>query len=182
MDAEGKQVETPDVWLTNANPWEVKRPNVSYIVGFGDGDVKAVAHDVPIPGFDTQNTATLRLWDCEPVNEFDLNAFNKGDFYDAYDERERAEAVTSVLYPNDSTPEGKFLRLKQQYFFVSASLQDVIKKFKAKHDTNWQLLPEKFCFQLNDTHPTIAVAEMMRILMDDEGLGWTSAWEITKQV
>lgn len=182
MNEEGKQIEVPDVWLTNANPWEVKRPNVVYPVEFGDGPVNAVAYDVPIPGFDTENTATLRLWDCEPVHEFDLEAFNKGDFYDAYNERERAEAITSVLYPNDSTPEGKFLRLKQQYFFVSASLQDVVGKFKAKHGSDWDLFPEKACFQLNDTHPTIAVAELMRILMDNEGVGWTKSWDITCKV
>lgn len=182
MDKDGKQVETPDIWLSNANPWEVKRPNVSFLVEFGDGKVRAVAHDVPIPGYNTQNTATLRLWDSEPVHEFDLDAFNKGEFYEAYDERELAEAITSVLYPNDSTDEGKILRLKQQYFFVSASLQDVIQKFKAKHGKNWDLLPEKVCFQLNDTHPTIAVAELMRIFLDNEGLGWTASWKITKEV
>lgn len=182
IDAEGKQHEVPDIWLSNANPWEVKRPNTTYTVEFGKEKVRAVAYDVPIPGYKTQNTATLRLWDCEALEEFALDAFNEGEFYDAYDEKEKAEAITSVLYPNDSTEEGKILRLKQQYFFVSASLQDVVAKFKAKHGTNWDLLPEKACFQLNDTHPTIGVAEMMRILMDHEGLGWTKSWELTQKL
>ncbi|GMH37150.1 hypothetical protein BSKO_05023 [Bryopsis sp. KO-2023] len=182
IDADGKQMEVPDIWLTKSNPWEVKRPSITFPVSFGEEKVKAVAYDVPIPGYNTQNTATLRLWDCEPVEEFDLDSFNEGEFYEAYDAKERAEAITSVLYPNDSTDEGKFLRLKQQYFFVSASLQDVVAKFKSKHGTNWDLLPEKACFQLNDTHPTIGVAEMMRILMDQEGLGWTKSWEVTQQL
>lgn len=181
LDAEGKQIEVPDVWLNNGNPWEVKRPNITYTVSLGDGDVKAVAYDVPIPGYNTENTATLRLWDCEAIDGFNLDSFNEGKFYDAYDETERSEAITSVLYPNDSTDEGKILRLKQQYFFVSASLQDAIARFKAKHGTNWDLLPEKLCFQLNDTHPTIAVPELMRILLDEEGLGWTASWKITTQ-
>lgn len=181
IDEEGKQHEVPDIWLSNANPWELKRPNVTFPVSFGDETVRAVAYDVPIPGYDTQNTATLRLWDCEALDEFDLAAFNDGEFYDAYEAKEKAEAITSVLYPNDSTPEGKILRLKQQYFFVSASLQDVLHKFKEKHGNNWDLLPEKACFQLNDTHPTIGVAELMRILMDEEGLGWTKSWEVTQK-
>eukprot|EP00210_Caulerpa_lentillifera_P007275 g6957.t1 len=180
---EGKyQHEVPDIWLTNNNPWDIKRPDVRYVVKFADQHVMAVAYDMPIPGFRTSNVANLRLWDCEALSEFDLESFNDGKFYEAYDEKEHAEAITSVLYPNDSTNEGKLLRLKQQYFFVSASLQDVLARFKSRHGSNWDLLPEKECFQLNDTHPTIGVAELMRLLVDEEGLSWMKAWNLTTNV
>eukprot|EP00210_Caulerpa_lentillifera_P006067 g5797.t1 len=182
MENDKYQKEVPDVWLTNSNPWDIKRPDVRYEVKFANQSVIAVAYDMPIPGFRTSNVANLRLWDCEPINEFDLESFNHGNFYQAYYEREHAEAITSVLYPNDSTNEGKLLRLRQQYFFVSASLQDVLSRFKSRHGSNWDLLPEKECFQLNDTHPTIGVAELMRLLVDDEGLSWTKAWDITTKV
>ncbi|CAD7703361.1 unnamed protein product [Ostreobium quekettii] len=197
---DGEQMEVPDVWLTDGNPWEVRRPDVVFPVSFGgklkktvtgshelvewipDEQVIAMAYDVPIPGFNTQNTGNLRLWESLPVNEFDLDAFNKGDILSAYNEKGRAEAITSVLYPNDSTPEGKALRLKQQYFFVSASLQDVLARFKKVHGNQFDLLPEKACFQLNDTHPTIGIAEMVHLLVDKEGLDWEAAWGITTKV
>uniref|UniRef100_A0A383VH92 Alpha-1,4 glucan phosphorylase n=1 Tax=Tetradesmus obliquus TaxID=3088 RepID=A0A383VH92_TETOB len=190
---DGYQSEVPDIWLTEGNPWEVKRHDICFEVGFSGKTsssngktvwtpaekVMAVAYDNPIPGYNTTTTSNLRLWDAEPITEFDLEAFNSGDYEKAVEERERALAISAVLYPNDSTPEGKELRLKQQYFFVSASLQDVMTRFKAVHGDNWRLFPEKACFQLNDTHPTIAVAELMRLLVDEEGLDWEAAWSIT---
>jgi starch phosphorylase len=191
---DGYQAEVPDIWLTNGNPWEVKRGDIRFPVGFGgkvdagkDGaavwtpseQVVAVAYDNPIPGWRTPTVTNLRLWDAEPITEFDLTAFNAGEYDAATVEKERASAIAAVLYPNDSTPEGKELRLKQQYFFVSASLQDVLARFKAAHGTDFELLPSKAAFQLNDTHPTIAVAELMRLLVDGEGLDWEAAWAIT---
>lgn len=189
----GYQTEVPDIWLTEGNPWEVKRNDVRFEVGFSGKTVTekgktvwtpgekvvAVAYDNPIPGYHTTTTTNLRLWDAEPVQEFDLEAFNAGDYSKAVAEKDSASAISAVLYPNDSTPEGKELRLKQQYFFVSASLQDVMMRFKEHHKDNWKLFPEKACFQLNDTHPTIAVAELMRLLVDVEGLDWELAWSIT---
>ncbi|KAG2490821.1 hypothetical protein HYH03_010742 [Edaphochlamys debaryana] len=193
----GYQAEQPDIWLTSGNPWEIRRDGLRFEVGFGgrverkkDGNkevtvwtpsekVWAQAYDNPIPGFSTPTTSNLRLWDAQPISEFDLGAFNAGDYDRAMLDRERAEAISAVLYPNDSTPEGKELRLKQQYFFVCASLQDVLSRFKATHGTKFELLPDKACFQLNDTHPTIAVAELMRLLVDVEGLDWDAAWTIT---
>ncbi|KAG2434907.1 hypothetical protein HYH02_012105 [Chlamydomonas schloesseri] len=193
----GYQVEMPDIWLTKGNPWEVKRDDIKFEVGFGgrverkkvngkemtvwtpSEKVVAQAYDNPIPGYATPTTSNLRLWDAVPIHEFDLGAFNAGDYDRAMLERERAEGISAVLYPNDSTPEGKELRLKQQYFFVCASLQDVMSRFRAVHGSNWEALPEKACFQLNDTHPTIAVAELMRLLVDVEGLEWDAAWTIT---
>ncbi|GFR50336.1 hypothetical protein Agub_g12544 [Astrephomene gubernaculifera] len=196
---DGYQQELPDIWLTSGNPWEVRRDDVRHMVGFGGRverrreaggrevavwtpaeQVIAQAYDNPIPGYSTPTTSNLRLWDALPLSEFDLAAFNAGDYDRAMLARERAEAISAVLYPNDSTPEGKELRLKQQYFFVCASLQDVLSRFKATHGSaRWDLLPSKAVFQLNDTHPTIAVAELMRLLVDVEGLEWDEAWGIT---
>nr|QKY15157.1 starch phosphorylase (SP) [Polytomella parva] len=200
LNAKGQQVEVPDIWLTDGNPWEVRRPDIQYTISFGGKvetrivngkeetvwvpteKVKAVAYDNPIPGSTaTPTTGNLRLWDAVPFTEFDLQAFNAGDYDKALLERERAESISSVLYPNDSTPEGKELRLKQQFFFVSASIQDVLARFKATHGKNFALLPEKAVFQLNDTHPTIAVAELLRLLTDVEGLEWEEAWMITQK-
>lgn len=196
IDSKGYQREVPDIWLTQGNPWEIPRHDIKYKVGFGgtvdrktvDGkevstwkpaeEVYAMAYDNPIPGYDTPTTSNLRLWDSLPIEEFDLAAFNAGDYKESVEARERAESISAVLYPNDSTPEGKELRLKQQYFFVAASLMDVVERFKAVHGNNWDLLPEKACFQLNDTHPTIAVAELTRLLVDQEGLPWDQAWSI----
>uniref|UniRef100_A0A7R9VNV1 Alpha-1,4 glucan phosphorylase n=1 Tax=Chlamydomonas euryale TaxID=1486919 RepID=A0A7R9VNV1_9CHLO len=201
LDTTGKQTELPDIWLTDGNPWEVKRGDIRYEVCFGghsekkkDKDGKessiwvpaekviAQAYDNPIPGFQTPTVSNLRLWDAEPIKEFDLTAFNAGDYDIAMRDRERAESISAVLYPNDATPEGKELRLKQQYFFVAASLQDVFARFKSKHGTDWAKLPDFATFQLNDTHPTIAVAEVMRLLVDVEGLSWDSAWSISTKI
>eukprot|EP00798_Chlamydomonas_sp_ICE-L_P025386 gene25386-11048_t len=195
LDKGGYQTELPDIWLQDGNPWEIKT-NIKHEICFGGKTVKkdgktvwtpservwAVAYDNPIPGFQTPTTSNLRLWDCVPNTEFDLASFNAGDYDLATVERERAESISAVLYPNDATPEGKELRLKQQYFFVAASLADVFADFKAKHGTKWELLPTKACFQMNDTHPTIAVAEVMRILVDIEGLEFDAAWSITTKM
>jgi len=196
---DGFQLENPDYWLTFGNPWEIQRDTVSYPVRYyGDVEVKdeggrqmwhwrageevrAVAYDNPIPGFATPNTINLRLWAAKPVSGLDLEAFNTGDYVQAILQRQRAETITSVLYPDDRTYEGKELRLRQQYFFTSASLQDVIRRFKERH-SDWNEFPEKCQFQLNDTHPVIAVPELMRLLMDGEGLGWTKSWSIVTRV
>jgi len=196
VDKGGYQKELPDIWLTDGNPWEVKRSEIKYEIYFGGKTEKkngttvwipnqkviAQAYDNPIPGYKTPTVGNLRLWDALPVTEFDLAAFNAGDYDKSMLEREKAECISAVLYPNDATPEGKELRLKQQYFFVAASLQDVFARFKAKHGTNWDLLPDKAVFQMNDTHPTIAVAETMRLLVDVEGLTWEHAWSISTKM
>jgi len=194
----GWQVEIPDFWLKKGNPWEIIRFDVKYRVQFygkaesfvdstgthtswqGGEHVYAVAHDWPIPGYGTKHTINLRLWSSEPSHEFDLNSFNEGNYYQALQERQSAETISSVLYPNDNKPEGKELRLKQQYFFVSATLQDIIRRFK-KLNTNWFEFPEKVAIQLNDTHPTLATVELMRILMDVEGLSFDDSYTICKQ-
>lgn len=186
----GRQEELPDYWIGGeGNPWEIHRPEVRFPVSFfgeigpngkwvpGE-QVIAEAYDVPIPGYRTATTSNLRLWDALPVAEFDLQAFNAGDYVQAVADRRRAEDITAVLYPNDATEEGKELRLKQQFFFVSASLQDTIARFLEKHQ-DLAKLPEKACFQMNDTHPTIAVAELMRLLMDEHNLSFEAAWDIT---
>lgn len=191
----GYQVEVPDYWLTHGNPWEIERLDVSYPVRFyghvehsnggyrlaGGEIVRAVAYDSPIPGYDTYNTLNMRLWSAQPAKEFDLDSFSRGDYYGAIANKEASEKISSVLYPNDSTETGKELRLKQQYFFVSATLQDIIRRYK-KRDNPLQDLHTKVAIQLNDTHPTIGVVELMRLLMDIEGLGWTAAWDTTKKV
>jgi starch phosphorylase len=198
----GRQVEHPDYWLTNHNPWEIARPDVTYAVRFygecevftdpnnkkrtrwvGGEIVEAVAHDSPIPGFDTLNVIGLRLWKAAPPKEFDFNKFNAGDYISAVDERQKAEAISSVLYPNDNTDAGKELRLKQQYFFVCASLQDILRSFvKEKPGRSWSELPDKVAIQLNDTHPAISIPELMRILVDDQEVHWDDAWGIVKKV
>lgn len=190
--ADGRQLELPDKWIPEGgNPWEIRRPSVRFPVGFYgkvDSDglwtpseiVQAVACDVPIPGYRTRTTSNLRLWDCEPMQEFDLDAFNAGEYEEAVISRRKADEIVAVLYPNDATEEGKELRLKQQYFFVAASLQDTLARFLDAHD-NLEILPEKACFQMNDTHPTIAVPELMRLLMDVHKLEFNKAWEITRK-
>lgn len=188
VDDKGYQQEVPDVWLTTGNPWDIPRYNVQIPVGFY-GEIKngkwipgeeviALAYDTPIPGFKTNNTNNLRLWEAKPVDEFDLKSFNDGAYVDAILAKQRAEAITAVLYPNDNTAAGKELRLKQQYFFVAASIMDIVKRFKETH-SNIADLPSKAAIQMNDTHPTIAVPELMRILIDIEGLSWEAAWDIT---
>lgn len=201
---EGYQVELPDYWLIAGNPWEIERHDVVYPVRFygeveearsakgeavlpqdkvkyahvGGDVVLAVAYDVPIPGFSTYNTINLRLWASKPSHEFDLSQFNQGDYFKAIEAKQRSETICSVLYPNDNTYTGKELRLKQQYFFVSASLQDILHRFKqTKRPLNE--FPETMGIQLNDTHPTLGIAELMRLLMDNEGLKWLEAWDIT---
>lgn len=196
---DGFQHEQPDYWLTFGNPWELERLNVSYAIKFyghvsvsedngrqvfkwnAGETVTAVAYDNPIPGFGTNNTINLRLWAAKPDREFDLEAFNTGDYVQAILSKQRAETLSSVLYPDDRTYRGKELRLKQQHFFVSASVQDVVRRFKERH-TDWDDFPNKVAFQLNDTHPTIAVPELMRVLMDENKLGWTKAWNIATKV
>ena len=194
----GEQVEAPDDWLKNGNPFEIKRPEYSQEVKFGGvvrtyfdrslgrnrysledyNAVLAVPYDIPIVGYNNGIVNSLRIWDAEPINQFNLDSFDKGDYFKAVEQENLASTLVEVLYPNDNHRSGKELRLKQQYFFVSASLQQVIKKFKENHDDIHQL-PEKVVFQLNDTHPTIAVPELMRILMDEEFLEWDDAWDIT---
>lgn len=200
----GKQVEFPDYWLTDGNPWEVERLDVQYPVRlFGhvrefqdpDGNtlyaweggevVMAQAYDTPIPGYGTYNTNNMRLWSSKPSHEFNLASFNAGNYYGAVEAKERCESITSVLYPNDATEEGKRLRLKQQYFFVSATLQDIYRRFKknvGRGSTTMKNMPDKVAIQLNDTHPAIAIPELMRLLLDIERLPWDEAWEITRKV
>lgn len=196
---DGFQHEQPDFWLNFGNPWEIERVHVSYTVKFygkvedvvQNGKkchkwipaetVEAVAYDNPIPGYDTNNTANLRLWAAKPSGEFALEAFNTGDYVNAILSKQRAEAISSILYPDDRTYQGKELRLKQQYFFVSASLHDIIRRFK-DYNSNFDEFPNKVALHLNDTHPAIAVAELMRMLVDDESLDWNEAWNIVTKV
>jgi starch phosphorylase len=195
---DGYQVEFPDYWLIHGNPWEIERLDVTYPVKFygrvhkwlengveksswEDTDqVVAVAYDVPIPGYKTYNTLNIRLWSAKPSKEFDLGHFNRGDFFRAIEDKQRAEGITHVLYPNDHTPQGQELRLKQQYFFVSATLQDLIRRFR-KYELPWTEFPEKVAIQLNDTHPTLALPELLRIFVDLMGLSWDEAWKICKR-
>ena len=194
----GYQIEVPDNWLKNGYPFELRRPEYAKEVHFGGyvrveydpekgGNkfihegyqaVKAIPYDMPITGYDNDVVNTLRIWDAEPIVDFELDSFDKGDYKKAVEQENLARNIVEVLYPNDNHYAGKELRLKQQYFFVSASLQAAIDKYKKKHDDIHKLY-EKVTFQMNDTHPTVAVAELMRILMDEEGLGWDEAWEVT---
>lgn len=192
---DGHQVEIPDYWLAHGNPWEIERLDVTYPIRFyghvestghgfklvGGEIVQAVAYDSPIPGYDTYNTLNLRLWSAQPAKEFDLDSFSRGDYYGAISQKESSEKISSVLYPNDSTEAGKELRLKQQFFFVSATLQDIIRRFK-KVNRPLTDLHTKVAIQLNDTHPTIGIVELMRIFMDKEGMGWTASWNTVKKV
>eukprot|EP00184_Porphyridium_aerugineum_P001152 CAMPEP_0184693550 /NCGR_PEP_ID=MMETSP0313-20130426/1734_1 /TAXON_ID=2792 /ORGANISM="Porphyridium aerugineum, Strain SAG 1380-2" /LENGTH=879 /DNA_ID=CAMNT_0027151647 /DNA_START=531 /DNA_END=3170 /DNA_ORIENTATION=+ len=195
ISEDGYQLEVPDYWLTHGNPWEVERLDVTYPVRFfghvewtdkgirwtGGEVVRAVAYDSPIPGYDTYNTLNLRLWSAAPAHEFDLDSFSRGDYFGAIANKEASEKISSVLYPNDSTDAGKELRLKQQYFFVSATLQDAIRRFR-KRERPLTELHTKVAMQLNDTHPTIAIVELMRILMDDYSIGWRDAWGTVTKV
>merc|ERR1719161_3433769 len=197
---DGRQVERPDFWLASTYPFEVARPDITYPVRFGGkvedyadtegrwrqrwvgGEIlQAMAYDNPIPGFDTLNTNNLRLWRACPAEEFDFAAFNESKYQEAVEARRRAEDLSSVLYPNDDKYEGKVLRLQQQYFFVTASLQDLLRDFMKKPGRQWSELPEKVAVQMNDTHPTLAVLEMMRLLIDVQKLGWDEAWDLTKR-
>lgn len=196
----GEQVEYPDNWLENGDPWSVRRNEYAVEVKFG-GNVKAVPkgngeyrfvqenyqsviavpYDYPVVGYNNNTVNTLRLWDAKPKNEFDLKKFNEGKHEQAVAEKNLASTLTEVLYPADDNYSGKELRLKQQYFFISATVQRVIERFKQKH-TDFSILPEKVAFQLNDTHPTVAVAELMRVLVDENDVPWNDAWEITRKV
>ena len=195
---DGYQIEVPDNWLKNGYPFELRRPEYAKEVHFGgyvrvEWDpvknenkfihegyqaVKAVPYDMPITGYNNDVVNTLRIWDAEPIVDFNLDSFDKGDYHNAVEQENLARTIVEVLYPNDNHMAGKELRLKQQYFFVSASLQAAIAKYKKIHDDITKL-HEKVVFQMNDTHPTVAVAELMRILIDEEGLGWDQAWDIT---
>ena len=194
---DGFQVEVPDNWLKNGYPFELRRPEYSYEVKFGgyvraevteEGktrfvqenyqSVLAVPYDMPIVGYGNHVVDTLMIWDAETMECFELDSFDKGDYHKAVEQENLARNLVEVLYPNDNHIAGKELRLKQQYFFVSASVQRALARYKKHHD-DIHKLPEKVTFQLNDTHPTVAVAELMRILLDEEGLSWDEAWEIT---
>ena len=195
---DGYQVEVPDNWLKNGYPFELRRPEYAKEVHFGGyvdveydpatgsnkfvhkgyQAVKAVPFDMPIVGYNNKIVNTLRIWDAEPIVDFELDSFDKGDYKKAVEQENLARNIVEVLYPNDNHMAGKELRLKQQYFFVSASLQAAIDKYKKNHKDIMKL-HEKVTFQMNDTHPTVAVAELMRILMDEEGLGWDDAWSVT---
>ena len=195
---DGYQVEVPDNWLKNGYPFELRRPEYAKEVHFGGyvdveydpatgsnkfvhkgyQAVKAVPFDMPIVGYNNKIVNTLRIWDAEPIVDFELDSFDKGDYKKAVEQENLARNIVEVLYPNDNHMAGKELRLKQQYFFVSASLQAAVAKYKKAHKDIMKL-HEKVTFQMNDTHPTVAVAELMRILMDEEGLGWDDAWSVT---
>ena len=194
----GYQVEVPDNWLKYGNPFEIKRDEYAVEVKFGGyvdvemhngrqkfvqkgyQSVRAVPYDMPIVGYGNHIVNTLRIWDAEAINNFNLDSFDKGEYQKAVEQENLARTICEVLYPNDNHMAGKELRLKQQYFFISASVQRAIAKYKETHD-DIRKFHEKVTFQLNDTHPTVAVAELMRILMDEEGLEWDEAWEITRK-
>lgn len=194
---DGYQIEAPDDWLADGNPFELKRPEYAKEVKFGGvvriykdengrdifrqedyQSVKAVPYDLPVLGYGNGIVNTLRIWDAEATEVFRLDSFDKGDYQKAVEQENLARNITEVLYPNDNHYAGKELRLKQQYFFISASVQEAVAKFMRKHDDIHDL-PKKVAFQLNDTHPTVAIPELMRVLMDDYGLNWDEAWEIT---
>lgn len=175
---EGCQVEEVDNWLKYGDPWSVRRIEDTVLVEFADETIQAIPYDTPIVGYGTNNINTLRLWKAEAVDAFDFKLFNDQAYAESVEKKNSAEDISRVLYPNDSEQAGKILRLKQQYFFVSASLQDMIRSFKAKGQTDFNKFPEYYAIQLNDTHPAVAIPEMMRLLMDIEGLEWSQAWAI----
>ncbi|MBQ5675797.1 MAG: glycogen/starch/alpha-glucan family phosphorylase, partial [Lachnospiraceae bacterium] len=194
---DGYQVELPDNWLADGNPFELRRPEYAKIVKFGGyvavhkdergrdmytqedyQCVQAIPYDVPVLGYGNGIVNTLRIWDAQPVECFKLDSFDKGDYQKAVEQENLARTIVDVLYPNDNHYAGKELRLKQQYFFVSASVQEAVEKYLRKH-TDLKKFHEKVVFQLNDTHPTVAIAELMRILMDEHGLEWDEAWDVT---
>ncbi len=196
---DGWQVESPDNWLRYGNPWEFPRPELIYNVRFYgrvntitsgggrfrmewvDGDeVMAMAYDYPVPGFRNNTVNTLRLWSAKSTRDFNLDYFNSGDYIRAMESKSNSESISKVLYPNDTSLAGKELRLKQQYFFVSATIKDIIRRFKKFHHS-FRDFPDEVAIQLNDTHPSIAIAELMRILVDEELMAWDDAWEVTKQ-
>ena len=198
---DGRQVEHPDNWLRYGNPWEFQRPERLYPVKFNghvvqfpsehggiehrwvdNETVMAMAYDMPIPGYKTDTVNNLRLWSAKATREFNLDSFNAGDYVGAVEEKNTTENLSKVLYPNDTSVNGRELRLRQQYFFVSASVQDILHRFQSKHNQHWKLLPEKVGIQLNDTHPAIAVAELMHQLIDVHHLKWDDAWALVTRV
>ena len=192
---DGRQVEVPDYWLTHGNPWEFPRPEVNYRVQFGghvvkvgdayqwvdSHDVQAMAYDTIIPGYATKATNTLRLWSAKATQEIDLGAFNRGNYMAAVETKNHSENVSRVLYPDDSTPSGRELRLHQEYFFCSASVQDLLRRYLRTHD-NFESLPDKVSIHLNDTHPVLAIPELMRLLLDEHHLPWADAWRLCQGV
>jgi len=195
---DGYQQETPDNWLRYGNPWEIERPEYIYMVKFygqvdqytdtrgvlrmdwiDTEDVVAMAYDTPIPGYRNNTVNNLRLWAAKASREFNLEYFNHGDYDRAVDEKIESENISKVLYPKDDFTQGRELRLKQEYFLVSATLQDIIRRYKKTHSLSFDMFPHKVAIQLNDTHPSLAITELMRILVDLEGLTWEKAWEIT---
>ena len=196
----GFQVEEPDHWLRDGNPWEIERPEFATRIKFcghiehlrdetglqkerwvNTSDVMAIPYDVPIPGYRNGTVNTLRLWRAAATKEFDLKEFNAGSYTEAVAAKNAAEHITMVLYPNDASENGKELRLRQQYFLASASLQDILRHWCGLHGNDFSEFADKNCFQLNDTHPTCAVPELMRLLMDEHGLDWDAAWQITRR-
>lgn len=194
---DGRQQEVPDRWLALPNPWEVMRPEYIIDIQFGghvthqtaaDGSSRArweggeveqaIAYDIPVPGYRTETVNTLRLWSAQSPDEFNLEYFNHGDYIRACEEQVEAENLTRILYPNDNIFQGKELRLKQEYFLVASSIQDILMRFFREWG-RWRLLPEKVAIQLNDTHPALAIPELMRVLLDKEGMDWETAWDIT---
>jgi len=192
---DGRQVEAPDYWLARGNPWEFPRPEVQYRVRFGGhlemqgdkpvwistDDVLAMAYDTIIPGYGTEATNTLRLWSAKATAEMNLSAFNQGNYFGAVEGKNHSENVSRVLYPDDSTPSGRELRLRQEYFFCSASLQDLLRRYARTHD-NFDALPDKVSIHLNDTHPVLAIPELMRLLIDEWELDWDYVWGLTQKV
>ncbi|MEY4907148.1 MAG: glycogen/starch/alpha-glucan family phosphorylase [Pseudomonadota bacterium] len=192
---EGRQVEAPDYWLTTGNPWEFPRPEVQYRVRFGGqleqhgetvrwvgtDDVLAMAYDTIIPGYGTEATNTLRLWSAKATEEMNLRAFNQGNYFGAVEGKNHSENVSRVLYPDDSTPSGRELRLRQEYFFVSASLQDLVRRYLRTH-TGFEALPDKVSVHMNDTHPVLAIPELMRLLVDEHRVPWLQAWALCQKV
>lgn len=200
----GQQVENPDNWLRYGNIWEFQRPEATYTIKFYGHVVKypedgtqaqrwidaehvvAMAYDVPVPGYGTETVNNLRLWSAKAAREFDLRHFNDGNYEKAVEERNETESISKVLYPNDASVLGKELRLKQQYFFVSASIQDILRRFQTTHEMktleDWKILPDKIAIQLNDTHPSIGVAEMMYQLVDERHLPWSFAWDLVVKI
>ena len=197
---DGRQVEKPDHWLRNGNIWEIERPEYTQIIKFGGHtekhhderghekvvwvdthDILAVPYDTPVPGYQNGTVNTLRLWKSSATEEFNLDEFNAGDYAESVAAKNTAENISMVLYPNDANENGKELRLQQQYLLASASLQDVLQNWIGRHGQDFTHFAEKNCFQLNDTHPSISVAELMRLLMDEQNLDWDSAWAITQK-
>ena len=197
---QGQQMENPDNWLRYGNVWEFQRPEATYPIKFGgtvkhdatkpywneDEIVVAMAYDMPVPGYGTETVNNLRLWSAKATKEFDLRHFNEGNYMAAVEDRNDSEAISKVLYPNDASANGRILRLRQQYFFVSASIQDILRRFistrEIKTNDDWRALPDKIAIQLNDTHPAIGVAEMMYQLVDVHDLPWDLAWTLTTQI